>query len=194
MDDEPRSMELLLMVTEILESLDIPYLIGGSVASMFHGVVRTTADVDIVADLRVEQIEPFVDRVPKDFYFDSEVILEAIRHRSSFNLVHYDSTLKIDVFIPKERPFSQSQLKRRIKGRLMRNIDRKVFFASPEDTILAKLEWYEMGHHVSDRQWRDIIGVLKVQGDTLDFRYLRHWAAELKVSDLLEKALTESEA
>lgn len=133
MQNEP--VEVTLKVTGVFEKLGVPYLIGGSLASVLYGMVRTTQDSDIVAEMRLEHLQPFV------------------------------AALQTEV---------------------------SAKFASPEDTILSKLEWYRMGGEVSDRQWRDILGVLKTQAGTLDLDYLRKWADELKVSDLLERALSES--
>ncbi len=99
---------------------------------------------------------------------------------------------KVDVFIPRPRPFLQSQLARAQKQTFTFETEVSARFASPEDTILSKLEWYRLGGEVSDRQWRDILGVLKTRAGELDLAYLRHWARELEVSDLLERALSEA--
>jgi hypothetical protein len=100
---------------------------------------------------------------------------------------------KVDVFIPKRRPYSQMQLERRVRQPLSVETEQLAYFSSAEDSILSKLEWYRLGGEVSDRQWRDILGVIKIQGERLDFAYLRQWAAALNVADLLEKALFEAQ-
>ena len=97
--------------------------------------------------------------------------------------------MKVDVFIPKNRPFDRQQLGRRQSWIADADSGRAIYVTTPEDTILAKLAWYRLGDEVSDRQWRDILGVLAVQGDRLDLVYMREWAASLGVSDLLERAL-----
>lgn len=99
---------------------------------------------------------------------------------------------KVDVFIPRPRPFLQSQLIRAQKQTFTFATEVSARFASPEDTILSKLEWYRLGGEVSDRQWRDVLGVLKTRAGELDLAYLRQWARELEVSDLLERALGEA--
>ena len=99
---------------------------------------------------------------------------------------------KVDVFIPRPRPFLQSQLARAQRQTFSLETNISARFASPEDTILSKLEWYRMGGEVSDRQWRDILGVLKTRAGELDLDYLSQWAGELKISDLLERALKEA--
>jgi hypothetical protein len=191
MQNEP--IEVTIKVTHVLESLGIPYLIGGSLASTLYGMVRTTQDSDIVAEMRLEHLEPFVLALQDDFYMDDEMIAESIQRHSSFNIIHRESMFKVDVFIPRPRPFLQSQLARAQNQTFLFESEISAKFASPEDIILAKLEWYRLGSEVSERQWRDILGVLKTRAGELDLDYLRKWANELKVSDLLERALKNME-
>jgi hypothetical protein len=183
---------ITLFVTQTLESLGIPYAVGGSLASSLHGVMRSTLDVDIVADVLPEHIQPMVEAFSKEFYADDEMMRDAIEHQSSFNLIHYETAFKVDIFIRKSRAFDQMQLNRRRRSVIASDPEQSVYVTSPEDTILAKLEWYRMGDEVSDRQWRDILGILKTRAGELDLDYLRKWAPELHVSDLLERALKES--
>ncbi len=190
MISEPVAVTLL--VIEALEALDVPYLIGGSLASAVHGVARATLDTDLVADLRSEHAEPLAEALGDAFYVDVEAIRDAIRRRSSFNVIHLETMFKVDVFACKWRPFDQVQFERRRAQVIATEPERTAYVASPEDTVLTKLEWYRMGGEVSDRQWRDVLGVLKVQGERLDLAYLRRWAVTLGVADLLERALTEA--
>ncbi len=190
MQNEP--VEVTLKVTDIFEKLGIPYLIGGSLASTLYGMVRTTQDSDIVAEMRLGHLQPFVTALQDEFYIDDEMIAESIQRNSSFNIVHRESMFKVDVFIPRPRPFLQSQLARAQRQTFIFETEVSAKFASPEDTILSKLEWYRLGGEVSDRQWRDVLGVLKTRAGDLDLAYLRQWAGELKVSDLLERALSEA--
>lgn len=189
---ESEVSQITLLVTQTLEELDIPYAVGGSLASSIHGVMRSTLDVDIVADMRFEHIQPLVAALSKEFYADDEMMRDAIEYHSSFNLIHYETAFKVDIFIRKLRMFDQMQLERRRTSVIATEPERSVYVTSPEDTILAKLEWYRMGGEVSDRQWRDILGVMKTRVGELDIDYLRKWAKELNVSDLLERALTDS--
>lgn len=186
------STRITLQVTQTLEEIGIPYAVGGSLASSLHGVMRSTLDVDIVADMRVEHIPLLIAALSKDFYADDEMMRSAIEHSGSFNLIHYETAFKVDIFIRKPRAFDQMQLERRQTSVIATDPEASIYVTSPEDTLLAKLEWYRMGGEVSDRQWRDILGVMKTRAGELDLDYLRKWANELKVSDLLERALKES--
>ncbi|HEY5158291.1 MAG TPA: hypothetical protein VII93_10065 [Anaerolineales bacterium] len=188
MENEP--IEVTLVVTGVFERLGVPYLIGGSLASTLYGMVRTTQDSDIIAEMQMEHIQPFVSALEADFYIDQEMIAESIQRNSSFNIIHRDTMFKVDVFIPRPCPFLKSQLARARRQVFTLGKEVSAKFASPEDTILSKLEWYRMGGEASDRQWRDILGVLKTKAGDIDLEYLHHWARELKVGDLLERALT----
>ena len=184
---------ITLLVTHTLEQIGIPYAVGGSFASSLHGIMRSTLDVDIVADMRLEHIKPLVAALSKEFYADDEMMKGAIEHHSSFNLIHYETAFKVDIFIRKLRAFDQMQLERRRTSIISTDPEQSIYVASPEDVILSKLEWYRMGGETSERQWRDILGVLKTRAWELELDYLRKWAKELKVTDLLERALKDME-
>jgi len=186
------SIRVMLLVTDTLEKLGVPYAVGGSLSSSVHGVMRSTLDVDIVADLHFEHVQPLVAALSPAFYADDEMMRDAIAHHSSFNLIHYETAFKVDIFIPKDRAFDRLQLERRIASIVADEPQQSVYVTSPEDIILSKLEWYRMGGEVSDRQWRDVLGVAKTKSGQLDLAYLRRWAKELAVEDLLERALAEA--
>jgi hypothetical protein len=190
MQNEP--IEVTLRVTGILEKLGVPYVIGGSLASTLYGMVRTTQDSDIITEMGPEHIDQFVSSLQDEFFIDEEMIADSIQHNSSFNIIHRDTMFKVDIFIPRQRPFQRSQITRAQRQTFELESAMSANFASPEDTILSKLEWYRMGGEVSERQWRDIRGVMKTREGELDLNYLHKWAAELKVADLLERALKES--
>ena len=191
MDNTPDILVSLLPLIEALEEFGVSYHIGGSVASSIYGIPRLTIDIDIISNLHQEHVRPLVTRLQEDYYIDEDMIRDAIRHRSSFNIIHLDTMLKVDVYIPKLRPFDQEEL-HRVQQEVLLEGARPFYVASPEGTVLYKLEWYKMGGEVSDRQWNDILGVLKVQGTHLDMAYLQRWAAVLQVSDLLERALVDA--
>lgn len=190
MQNEP--IEVTLRVTGVLEELGVPYIIGGSLASTLYGMVRTTQDSDIITEMRPEHILPFVSSLENEFFIDEEMIADSIQHNSSFNIIHRKTTFKVDIFIPRPRPFQRSQLARAQRQTFELGTEISANFASPEDTILSKLEWYRLGGEVSERQWRDILGVLKTKAGELDLGYLQKWAADLKIADLLNLALNES--
>ncbi len=189
MQNEP--IEVTLKVTGILDTLGIPYLIGGSLASTLYGMVRTTQGSDIVAEMSLKHLKPFVAALQDEFYVDDEMITEAIRRHSSFNIIHRETMFKVDIFVPHVRPFLKSQLLRVQKQTFSFEKEISANFASPEDTILAKLEWYRLGGEISEHQWRDILGVLKTCFDRLDLDYMKKWAGELRVNDLLDLALQQ---
>ena len=187
---EPIAMTM--MVADALDALGVPYAIGGSFASAVHGVMRATMDADLVADPRMEHAEPLAQALGHAFYADVEMIRDAIRRHGSFNLIHLETMFKVDIFVAKPRAFDRSQLARRQLHLLSEDPRRLAYVVSAEDIVLSKLEWYRMSGCVSDRQWRDVLGVLKVQGDRLDRDYLRRMAATLDVTDLLEQAFEEA--
>jgi tRNA nucleotidyltransferase/poly(A) polymerase len=184
--------EALERILSVMDRMEIPYLIGGSVASSAHGIPRTTMDVDFVANLQPEQIDEFVEAVRNDFYVDPDTVREAIRRQRSFNLIHTASVYKFDIFPLRQDAYSRIAFERR------RFMDVRSFgspvecaVASAEDTILRKLEWYRAGGQSSERQWNDLRGVRDVSGKIVDYAYLREWAKFLKVDDLLEELLNE---
>lgn len=190
---QPDILTALGPVIDAFEQLGIAYHIGGSVASSAHGVPRTTVDIDLVADLREEHVMPFVERLQDAYYVDEQMIRQALARRASFNLIHLATMLKVDVFIPKARAFDREAARRAAPHALDEAEDARAFYlASPEDVILAKLEWYRAGSEVSERQWSDVLGVMKVQAQALDFDYLERWAGQLGLADLLARVLTEA--
>jgi hypothetical protein len=192
MPDEPISVTFL--VTDILENLNIPYFVGGSLASAIHGVSRATMDADIIAEMQPEQAEPFALALGEAFYVDVLAVYDAIERHDSFNVIHLATMFKVDIFIPKMRPFERTQFMRREQKTLSPDEMRTTYVASAEDIILAKLEWYQVGGGASKRQWEDVRGVLRMQADRLDIDYLQHWADELEVSELLANLLDEIES
>jgi hypothetical protein len=182
-------VQIALTVIGVLEDLTLPYHVGGSFASSVHGCPRQTRDLDLVIDLPASAVPLLVSRLEGAFYLDEERIRQAIRKGSSFNLVHLATGFKVDMFVARNGAFDRIELSRAAPQRLTEDSPRDVLVKSPEDTLLRKLEWYRLGGETSDRQWTDILGVIRTQGDRLDLGYLRHWAGTLEVDDLLDRAL-----
>ena len=184
--------EVMLKVIDALEELDSLYMIAGSYASSAHGIARATMDIDILAAIPAKHAGALAARLEPEFYADELAIQQAIATKRSFNVIHLDTMFKVDVFISKRDPFDVKQLERRKLEIVSQDPERSVFVASPEDIILSKLRWFRQTNETSERQWSDVLGVMSVQAEKLDLEYLKHWANELVVADLLERALTES--
>jgi hypothetical protein len=185
-------IDVLLRVAGVLDEMQIPYLVVGSVASSMHGFSRSTADVDIVADLRLENVAPLFAALKDEYYVDDQAMRRAISLRRMFNLIHLDTMFKVDIYVPKNDEFSRQQFKTARRETLLPGEGGSAYIAAPEDTVLAKLQWHRRGGEVSERQLTDVLGVLKVQRERLDLEYLREWAMRLEVSDLLERLLGEA--
>jgi hypothetical protein len=189
---EPDLIAALRPVCESLEALGIGYYLGGSVASSVHGIARASLDADIVAAVEPRHVGPLVDRLTSEYYIPVERLSAAVRDRSSCNFIHLATMFKIDVFVPKGRPFDLEAAERARHTTLDEADDTPRFpIASVEDTVLAKLEWFRLGGEISERQWWDVVGMLKVSREA-DRDYLRRWAVELGVADLLERALIDA--
>lgn len=183
--------DALLPVVETLETLGVPCYVGGSVASSVTGVTRATLDVDLVAALSVEHAEPLAAALSQHYYVDVEMLQHAVRRCSSFNVIHLASLFKVDVFVPEDTPFARANMHRR-RALEVPEVGRTLSFCSPEDIVLHKLLWYSAGSGVSDRQWYDLQGVLRLQAQALDLAYLQQWAVALDVAGLLHRALAEA--
>jgi hypothetical protein len=185
----PETLRVAFLVVDALESLGVRYHLGGSLASSIHGVPRQTQDVDIVVALDAADVHELVTRLGESFHADPAGAREAIRARGSFNLIHLESGIKADLFSCGDQPFDIEEFSRGRSELVSVDPERRIFVKSPEDTILRKLRWYRDGGEASDRQWVDVLGVVRAQGARLDREYLRRWASELQVADLLERAL-----
>ena len=180
---------IALSVVSVLDSLGIANTVGGSIASSFAGEPRSTIDIDIVVALEPAHVPALVTALTPAFYVDGDALERAVRTRSAANLIHQASMLKVDLFIAGGTPLDVQQLARRQIVDLGEGRTLKVH--PPEDILLQKLRWYRLGGETSDRQWRDVISIIRVQGERLDVAYLRQNAPVLGVTDLLDRALAQ---
>jgi len=195
-DALPDPIAVAVSFTALLERLGVPYLVCGSFASSIHGEPRSTNDIDIVADVRPGHIRKLVAMLGSEYYVSAGAIRDAVRDGGAFNVIHVNGGIKIDVFVAGRDPFDLERLRTRELVRTSTAPSPTVYVDTSEYSILRKLEWFRRGGGVSERQWRDVLGILRVQGERLDLQRLREWAARLGVSDLLALALAtrESEA
>ncbi len=184
-------LRVALRVAEVLEACDVRYLLGGSLASSIYGEPRSTLDIDLVIALTQPAVEEFVSRLGEEFYADAEVIRRAIDQRSSANLLHLPTSLKVDLFIVGGTPLDQEQMARRRRVQVSSDPDRFLYVYTAEDILLQKLRWFRLGGETSDRQWRDVQAIVRVQAGHLDSAYLGRSAAVLGVGDLLVKAMKD---
>jgi hypothetical protein len=192
METPAENLDVLQQVVTAFADLGIPYALGGSLASSLLGKPRFTQDGDVSVLPFAGKEEAWISRFGPDFYVSLAAVQEAIRQRSSFNIIHLPTGFKVDVFICKDRPFDASFMARRQAAPLPDRPGQVMTVVSAEDIILLKLEWYRLGGEVSERQWSDVLGVMEIQGARLDQAYLDRWASALNVGDLLERVRSEA--
>jgi hypothetical protein len=180
-------------VASCLDRLHVRFFLTGSAASSAHGIARASLDVDLVAELDPAHVDPFIACLADAYYVPADTLRAAVAQRRSFNLIHLASMFKVDVFVSRRRDYDLLAADRAQPATLPEAGSRPLPTATPEDTILRKLEWFRRGGEVSERQWWDVVGVLRVTRHA-DREYLRAWAARLGVADLLDRALTQADA
>jgi hypothetical protein len=190
--NNPQEIMVLADFVSILEQLGIAYTVGGSLASSVYGAVRFTQDADLTVEPFENNAQKLLQLLKPGYYVSKDAVSNALRQRSSFNVIHFETAFKIDVFVRKDTAFEKQLLTRRKLLKLSDSLEKSFSIVSPEDIILLKMLWYRDSNCSSERQWADVIGVLKVQAGKLDLRYLKEWAGILGVSELLEKALSEA--
>lgn len=186
-------LQITQLIADTFQRLNIDYMIAGSLASSLHGIPRATHDVDIVADIKLHHIEDLIGALKNDFYIDQDLAKKAIKLSSSFNIIHLETMFKIDVFILGDDPNSKTEMGRRQSYQISETSKKELFLASAEDIIIRKLQWFELSNRISDRQWEDVIGVLSVKKNQLDYGYLDEAASHWKVTELLKLAMEEVE-
>jgi hypothetical protein len=191
----PSSSEGFLRLLEAFDRLEIPYMVAGSGASSVHGLVRMTADIDMVAAIEIPHVAALITDIQSEFYIDKEQVHTALELSRSFNVIHYRSSHKFDIFPLTADRYHQVEFGRRRQETtsIFTGEPLELAVASPEDVILSKLRWFHKGGEVSEQQWNDVLGVIAVQADKLDLPYLREWAEYLGVLKLLERAVAEGQ-
>lgn len=189
MSDTDDLLAALSPVAEAFGRLGVRFYVGGSVASTYHGAIRSTMDVDLVCDLSEQGVDRFVDAFGDDFYVSRSAALAAVRRASRFNLVHLPTSYKIDVFVSRGRTFDRMAMDRAAPHALAPAGGLVVPIATPEDSILVKLEWYRLSNDSSERQWDDVSRLVAIVGTGLDTGYIRTMAATLGITDLVDKLL-----
>lgn len=187
------AVEVAQRLIQTLEKLGIVYWIGGSMASSVYGLPRSTQDIDMVAELKEEQIDELVAMLESDFYIDDQAVRRAVGSQRSFNVIHLDTMYKADIFVLGKDGHAQEEKQRRRFEPFGKGTDSPMaYFCSAEDIVLQKLRWFRKGGNASERQLNDVQNVLKVQADVLDYDYLNRWAAEWGIADLLEQAFVDT--
>ncbi len=178
---------------DVLRGLGVRHYVGGSIASSAHGVARASIDADVVAELRPEHADRLSAALQGPYYVSEARVRDAVARRASFNVIHLETMLKVDVFVSRTRPFDRRAMERAQPASSEMAGGGALLLSSAEDVVLAKLEWFRRGGEVSERQWTDVLGVLQASGASLDRQYMEDGARELGVDDLLAQALAEAE-
>jgi hypothetical protein len=185
-------LQVARRVAAVLDALGITYSIGGSLAGSFAGEPRATLDIDMVIDLDDARVTALVDALEGEFYVDEQALRRAVQERSSANAIHQPTSVKVDFFIAGGTPLDAELLRRRLSVSVVEGESRRLWIHSPEDILLQKLRWFKRGGGASDRQWRDVLGIVRTQGTRLDRDYLQAGAARLEIADLLERVIADT--
>lgn len=186
-NDDIDPIAVAVEVVRTLDALGVASTIGGSIAGSFAGEPRSTIDIDIVAAIDGRHVAGLLRALWPAFYVDAAALHRAVTTRGSVNLIHQATMLKIDLFVAGGTPLDRQQLARRRSVEVRPGVVLHVH--PPEDILLQKLRWFRLGGEVSDRQWRDVLGIVRVQAGRLDIDYLRTHAPSIDVADLLERVL-----
>jgi hypothetical protein len=188
----PEPLQVLLAVVAILDEVGVPYAVGGSISSSVFGEPRASADVDLLVSLSAQDVASLAAGFQPAFYVDEESVMDAVRRHASFNVIHLATMLKADLFVSGPDLLDVEQMRRRQMVPIPHHQPRMVYVTGPENIVLRKLDWFRRGQSVSDRQWRDVLGVLKAQAGTLDRRYLTEIARATGLEELLQRALGDA--
>jgi hypothetical protein len=181
------AIDIALEVAAALTSVGAEYFLGGSLASSLQGEPRATNDIDFVIALPAGRVNALRDALGNDFEVDADMLRNAVLHAGSANAFYLPAVMKIDFFGRGYDPFDDSEFSRR-RSVVVRASGETIVVKSPEDTVLRKLLWFREGGEVSEKQWRDVVSVLRISGETMDDAYLTSWASRLDLDVLLERA------
>jgi hypothetical protein len=184
-------IEVSLRVAAAIERAGGTYFVGGSLASSLQGEPRATNDIDVVVDLPVGAVAALVRELGDEFEIDADMLRDALLRGGTCNIFHLPTVTKVDLFAVGSTPFDEMEFSRRRPVRVRENAETLVL-KSPEDTVLRKLRWYEDGGRVSERQWRDVVQVLRISAAEMDLQYLERWARVIDVAELLRLAREEA--
>ena len=180
----------VVKIGRLLDSLGVRWVLGGSLASSVVGEPRSTMDVDVAVVLDFADVDALVAAVEGEYYVSAPMVRDAIARHSSFNLIHFESGMKIDLFPLGDDPLDVRQIERREQVEVLPGV--LVWVGTPEVQVLRKLRWYRLGGEVSERQWRDVVAILQVQGTRIDHAQLLADAGPLGLADLLDRALADA--
>ena len=189
MSDGDDLIAALTPVSEALRRLGVRHYVGGSVASTFHGAIRSTMDVDLVCDLGSDDVAAFVEFFGEEFYVSPAAVRDAVQRKSCFNLIHMPTSYKVDVFVSRGRPFDLMAMERATPQLLGMGAATMIPIATAEDSIVAKLEWFRLTNETSERQWDDVSKLVALLGDRLDVEHMQQMAISIGVGDLLDNLL-----
>lgn len=189
MDVDP--LPVALRAATVLDRLGVPYVLGGSLASTLYGEPRSSVDVDFALQLDAEGAATLCRALEPYFHVQAETVRAAAEQCGHFNAIDRESFVKVDMYVRPPTGLYASEIERARRVELG-DSGPGVRVASPEDTVLQKLRWYEQAGRTSERQWRDVVGILKVQRAALERAYLSRWADELELAELLRRALEEA--
>ena len=172
--------QALRRIVRTLRDLQVEYMICDSVASSHYGEPRATHDIDVVIDIDVDRLRELLKRLGTDYYWNESTAIESLANRTMFNVIDFNSGVKVDFVILKEDAFDQTEFQRRREQNLA---GEPVSLISPQDAVISKLIWHSISN--SDRQLDDVRGILATQKSSIDFEYLQYWAEELSVATTL---------
>jgi hypothetical protein len=180
------------LVAAAVESAGGAYFVGGSVASSLQGDPRSTNDIDFVVSMPIGAVDAFIAGLGPDFEMDRDMLRDALRRAATANGFYLPVLTKVDIFGLGIEPFDEIEFSRR-RAVVVGRSGETLVVKSPEDSVLRKLLWYRDGGEVSEKQWRDIVSILRVSREDLDRAYVAQWAARLRCTDLLLRAEKDAE-